>query len=491
MPKRLLEEADNAEDVHIPKHSELWKRKYYSRWVWPRARRIQRSAWPNKTTSVSLRATFSYTPNTSQWLDHGHLSHRAPLPHWKQQYQLRHNWSRGACKVTQVEVVEKQDHPPARPAVQIKMCGGLIFTADREYGLRAWTGGDSMRCIAMFGLDQFGNDGDAHSSAAIPTALTAMTQSADARNYRVAVGLMFGKVVVMNLRREKEQFEYILSHQVGESDVLALALSHTHLATFTGNSDLSLFELYPGPEKHVDGKHHRAPRHITTLSTQSISQPVSLSMRSSSTGPITSIGYTTPRLGGGWTVGIQELRFDQTNERRLESRVATETKMASDAETSLSRVASTSPTSLSYSHPYLVTSHSDNTLTVYLVRSTRESLTIQAGRRLWGHTSAVRGVEVSERGKAVSVSLRGDDIRIWELEDVVSWPNGSKTALRREKSIQVADAETDGGGGSAGDMRGSVDRKRISEWIGFDEEQVVVLFGKEYGAQYLKRYSFA
>ena len=74
------------------------------------------------------------------------------------------------------------------------------------------------------------------------------------------------------------------------------------------------------------------------------------------------------------------------------------------------------PTSLSYTHPYLLVAHPDNTLTLYLVTSTAQALSISAGSRLWGHTSSVSGAHVGGRGKAVSVSRRGDELRIWELE---------------------------------------------------------------------------
>ncbi|KAI5303466.1 hypothetical protein KEM55_000537, partial [Ascosphaera atra] len=240
---------------------------------------------------------------------------------------------------------------------------------------------------------------------------------------------------------------------------------------------------------------------MTSLSTQCISHPISLSMRQSSADLVASIAYSFPRLSGGWSVGIQELRFNASTGQTYGSRVAT----AVDGDVGVSSSSLPAeyllppprprsrprnsecpsrnsithtdlpPTSLSYSHPYLLTSHGDNTLTFYLVISTQESLVIKPGRQLCGHTSAVQGVEVSDRGKAVSVSLRGDDVRLWELEEVVSLPRNSRAALRREESVRVQAEEVVSGGaddspeseGASKDGRqvtAATELRRMSEW---------------------------
>lgn len=82
-------------------------------------------------------------------------------------------------------------------------------------------------------------------------------------------------------------------------------------------------------------------------------------------------------------------------------------------------------------YSYLLASHSDNTLSLHLVRSTDAALTLSPARRLHGHTSAVGSVQVTPRGKAVSISSRGDEVRIWELE-------GGKG--RGERSVRVEQA---------------------------------------------------
>lgn len=62
-------------------------------------------------------------------------------------------------------------------------------------------------------------------------------------------------------------------------------------------------------------------------------------------------------------------------------------------------------------------SHSDNTMTLSKVTSTTPHLTVSAGRTLWGHTFIVFNAQLSGRGKAVSVSARGDELRMRELKE--------------------------------------------------------------------------
>jgi hypothetical protein len=149
---------------------------------------------------------------------------------------------------------------------------------------------------------------------------------------------------------------------------------------------------------------------------------------------------------------------------------------------------------MSYSHPYLLTSHADNTLTMYLVVSTSERLFVQGGRRLWGHTSSVSAVQVTNRGKAVSVSSRGDEIRIWELEMAIS--SLSSRNFFEENGVQLNAGNKDGesepepGLGTIYEHLGSVKVEQDSTLpIGFDEERVLLLREKT-GTQLLECYDF-
>lgn len=128
---------------------------------------------------------------------------------------------------------------------------------------------------------------------------------------------------------------------------------------------------------------------------------------------------------------------------------------------------------------YLLASHADNTLTLYLVKSTATAVSIDSGQRLWGHTSGVSTAHVSGRGKAVSVSARGSELRVWELEGGVS----EKRRLSASVRVQPQNYPNDDVG------------KEWCEngfgWLGgFDEEKVVVLREKDEGRQALVVYDF-
>lgn len=135
--------------------------------------------------------------------------------------------------------------------------------------------------------------------------------------------------------------------------------------------------------------------------------------------------------------------------------------------------------SLCYTHPYLLATLPDNTLILYLCTTDVTSLSLSRGIRLWGHTSGIGDAEITSRGKAVSVSCRGDELRVWELEG----RSGGRSVEIRASS----------GEGGARDMRGLGetvwDDKR--SWVGFDDEMVIVLKEAKSGRESLMVYDFS
>lgn len=117
---------------------------------------------------------------------------------------------------------------------------------------------------------------------------------------------------------------------------------------------------------------------------------------------------------------------------------------------------------------YLLSSHSDNTLTLYLVRSSDTGFEIDPGQRLYGHTSGVSSVQVASRGKAVSLS-NGREVRVWELEGGVSEKRRVSASVR----IEPTDEELQGSASGYAN---------VGCLGGFDEEKVVVAMD---GAQLL------
>lgn len=473
-----------------------------------------------------------YSMKLSNWLDHAHLVDGGKGTDWKKQYRLRHNWSKGSCRVSEVEVAQ-----PPIPPVLVKLYRSIVFTADARNGLRAWSTDNKKQCLSRVSLS---SDGEQSGRYGPPTSLAAGSKGLPQDEVELTVGFHDGSFVIFSFDHAKERFTRRFVHpETNNGAITCISCAYPYILTLSQNKVLSLYRCPPGPESDAGESASEVPHLVTSLKASNILTPLSLSVRNSFTGIIASIAYSFSRIGCGWSVGLQELRLDQNGES-LGSRLATtvDTQFGANSFTPTARGKAYShpgdsipgsaddrifttlstpslshtqpPTSLSYSHPYLLASHADNTLTMYLVVSTADTLKIRTGRRLWGHTSSVSGVEVSDRGKAVSVSARGNEIRIWELEEMISSPAASRRALRREGSVKISPEN-----GRWATASGELDLGLVSEaigrrgnglelalenmsnelalmrgWVGFDDEQVVVLRERDVGTQLLQCYDF-
>lgn len=404
----------------------------------------------------------------------------------------------------------------------VEFCAGMVFTADTSYGLRTWIAKSPTTCVASALLS---NPGD---RLAIPTALTA-TRYLYGKSIEIGIGFEDGGFRIYSLDAKTLQLHNHLTHNGSVGGMItAMASTSPYLLTVTHDKVLSLYELPAEVPGNFDSG--TGPRRIASLQADSIVAPISLSLRATASEIVASIVYNFFHLGCAWSLGIQELRFNKSGQQ-IGSQLATtvDSQYGAKPLQPMPRVLGHSPlsddhssrreilpvpaeaaiihqeppTSISYSHPYLLTSHADNTLTMYLVVSTSERLLIKSGQRLWGHTSSVSAVRVSDRGKAVSVSSPGDEVRIWELEPVAAL-FGLQKALKEEKSIQVT-PESKQQKLWEQDLRfarGTIDRRvqeerlasrrlvRIRNCVGFDDEQVVLLQEREAGAQMLECYDF-
>ncbi|RAL10774.1 WD domain protein [Aspergillus homomorphus CBS 101889] len=495
----------------LAQDSELWKRHYYYRWV----RQPRRYANSRQT----VLPVVEYSPKVSSWLNHSHLANAGIRMDWKGQYRLRHNWSRGVCRVTEVELSQ----PYLRPAL-IAFCAGVIFTVDHDSQLRARSTQSPAFCLAEISL----TCPRAH-PAALPTAVTAMNGSRP-NLIEIAVGFEDGHFGIYNMDTTSSPLR-ICFNSAGSTNgaITAMSSLYPYLLLVSHHKVLSLFRL--GTDFSVPV--HLLPREPTLLSSleaDSIMEPMSLSVRSAGSDVITSIVYSFYHAGCGWSLGIQESLFSCSTGLQKETRLTTTvdsqygicTPLAHSCSgtdqscswvetnrknTSRLRPAEPSihhqeaPTSVSYSHPYLLSSHTDNTLTVYLVMSTSAGLCIKGAQRLWGHTSSVSAVQVNERGKAISVSSQGDEIRVWELEGLVS-AFGRQRARRHGNSIRICPGKKQS---DISDLTPSSRAKdnslpnttqgphsitKISDCIRFDDERVLLLRGKKIDGQMLKSYDF-
>ncbi|KAK8169607.1 F-box domain-containing protein [Phyllosticta citrichinensis] len=482
--------------------SQLWKAAYYNRFVRPRASRLP------GIKEVNTAGHLYFSSRISKWLDEASLVENGKETNWKRQYKLRHNWSRGACDVAEIPLLET----PSTSPILVHLHDGIIYTADLESGLRAWSAGKDRNLIASIALDP---------QQPAPTCLTVDDKEHSAGSTDVVIGFGDGSFSFYSLSRSIRQFSRPYSHPASSNGIVsAVACAWPYLLTMNG---MQLMSLYKFPRRRKEESGHEVldpPRLLYSLRSHTVWPPLSLSIRPSSEDLVASIAYALPTYLSGWTVGIQEMRI--TSEGKLvDSRLASAENAGfqslskrpfnSPSDESSRYITSTSaatyskPLSLSYTHPYLLSSHPDNTLALFMVKSTKDSLSIGPGTRLWGHTSSVSGVHVAARGKAVSVSSRGDEIRVWELEGGMGSSSNRRRQPAGEMSIRIQPDQKhpssyelsatdhdppDISTSLAMALRRADEWTRTGDWVGFDEENVIVLREWGQGNQALVVYDF-
>lgn len=430
------------------------------------------------------------TAKATPWLEAAQRSRLGGTADWKRQYKIRSNWDTGTARVREIEIAQ-----PLSPPVIATVHQNMVFTADKQAGLRAWSQTDGARALRS----------QIHTKASADTACMAVADIDG--GVGVLLGFDDGGFSLYQLRSTQE-FSMECNHSSSDGPLMAVALTESHLMTISKSKVLSIYHLQS--EGRILGA-RRTLTLITRLQSDASFSPISVALRKTPQGRIVgSIAYAFNRVQSGWCLGLQEIRLSQTGQT-IKSRLASTIDTPIDAPPKVGpdwKVTSRStsslplalhpqlmaaPTSLSYQHPFVVCSLSDNTLMSYLVTSNSDSLEIRTGRRLWGHTSGVSGVQVNARGKAVSISSKGDEIRAWELEDVMT------TVLPRRTSTAIKGVDGLTGVVAALARRGSglvlaLDEMKREQslsrrWVGFDDEQVVIL-GDRDETQIMALYDF-
>lgn len=291
-----------------------------------------------------------------------------------------------------------------------------------------------------------------------------------------------------------------------------------------------------------------APYLLTSLKSHTSDPPLALSIRKMAGTTVASIAYTF-FTRQGWSIGIQDLHITPNDNPKSAPNITTRlayttpvhtngqsqstpspprnpgsrrTLLGPQTDSQSSSSASTpspavrtpwppgtpvvvpsdpaGPTTLCYTHPYLLATLPDNTLILHLCMSNASALSISPGLRLWGHTSGISDAEITARGKAVSVSSRGEEMRVWELEGRPSGlksrsveirpggaTGGGRLALGEQEQPMVEDKE---GMASAVEGGGDVDWEERRNWVGFDDEMVIVLKEARGGRESLLVYDF-
>ena len=325
----------------------------------------------------------------------------------------------------------------------------------------------------------------------------------------ISLGFEDGSFAIYSLNTNARVLKFKYGHPPSRNGAIhAIAFATPYLLTMTGAPLMSLYHFVHGVNDHAEPA-IEPPMLLSSLRSHTAYPPATLAIRTSSNSIMASIAYAMPSWTMGWTIGMQELRL--TNDGAiLGSRTASASNNAQNvprrhmqADRNVEVIPSIKkPTSLSYNHPYLLSAHSDNTLTLYMVTSNADALSISAENRLWGHTSSVSGAHVGDRGKAVSVSKVGNELRVWELERGISSSTSRRRAAAGEVSVEVrprrrslSDQPASGKPLTAATIavpeKGSEELYVAQGWVAFDEEKVVLLREKMQGAQAVVVYDFS
>lgn len=467
--------------------AQLWKTAYYERFVRPRFNKLPKARRSPHSSKIA------------RWLDEGSLVERGKDTNWKRQYKLRHRWSHGICGMSEIPVAPRPPIPP----LLARLHDGVVYTVDGSAGLRAWSYRDERQELASYML----SSPSSGPTNAQPTSLAIDSSAQKDKRQRLIVGFEDGQHSVFCYDRNAHQFEQLYSSTPSTNGMLtALAFACPYVLTMSETQTLSLYRTKTNRCDDGPSDVLGPPQLLTAMKSHTVWPPLSLSLRINDDRITAAIAYCMPTFNSGWSAGVQELHISPNDGRIIDSRIASAAgqgfSMANS--TSPSPVLSR-PTSLSYSHPYLLVSHADNTLTLYLVNSGASTLFVSLGKRLWGHTSSVFGAHVGGRGKAVSVSTRGNEVRVWELEGstltkLESDPAGDYsvrvTPERRVKAkasaVRISDALASRNGARCSmDERLSIEPDITRGWVGFDDENVVVLREHEQGRQALAIYDFS
>lgn len=517
----------------IASDSQLWRPHYYRRFILPRAHRIpgfkaaaRKSSSDPQCSSNGIVPAPNSNPawkrpaSTTRW--NAMQDQAIDRVDWKKQYRLRHNWARGRCAVEQVEVHEPAEEAKAVSTIPswqtlVKVVEGIAVTVDSVSGLRAWDL-RTRQPIAQVHLEPD------HVVRLRPSCLAIDDAHLHNGQVDVAVGFQDGTAGVWRLDAHRNTLRLLFRQEKSFlGSLVAIAYHYPYLMTATKPGFIALYtfnnpstddtsdhgddtdaetrrDSTPNPANIHDDEHTTLPPPylLTSLKSQNTEKGLALSIRKHASSIVASIAYTVKTLGG-WSIGIQDLNVRPSGAvtSRVATSLPTQTRFSSTAPSSLSHLPTppsswfandqddeTFPIALRYSHPYILATLPDNTLMLHLCTSTATSLSISSGVRLWGHTSGISDAEITPRGKAVSVSTRGDEIRVWELEGRVGG-RSVEVRPRQQQDGELASPRT-----SLGSEGASWRDDQRQNWVGFDDEVVLVLKEARDGRDSLMLYDF-
>lgn len=525
--RELLDISLTSKRFHrLTSDSQLWRAHYWRRFVRPRAALIPGSKSDAKSKSGPAPAhklnfdgqRFIYADGgfgrNGGLVDPRDTSHNTPATDWKATYKMKDNWERGRCYVDELQLGDQFQwaNSPERRSFA-KFVDGLAVTVDSCWNLRAW----DLRTRKLIAHADIDTDERLRGE---PTCLSVDSQELKDGVLGVLVGFADSTYGIWRLDVEQKTLSMRYRHrQQLFGPVVSVAYMHPYVlsARSTGFIILHSFNYTEPAQSSVegavgagkvvdDGGLTLPPPCIldTVKSAKTIPQAVSIRKVGSSF--VASVAYSFNTISG-WCIGIQDLDIKPSARLKLD---AVTSRLASTVPITARRSGSFSPdgsplrpgwarresnqayynyqsesdeddeddrpVSICYSHPYLLATMPDNTMMLHLCTSTPKSLTISEGTRLWGHTSGISDAVITPWGRAVSVTARGDEMRLWKVEGGFDRSSVEVRPLPPREGEEQAREEAD-----EGDKR---------KWVAFDEERVIALKEKPDGRESFMVYDF-
>ncbi|KAH8550060.1 hypothetical protein BGW37DRAFT_90665 [Umbelopsis sp. PMI_123] len=360
---------------------------------------------------------------------------RHGISQWKTLYKVNHNWETGNCKVEELQLPIHTTrlsncHPhlsedgKATGKFLFQVCNDIIVTASSDSAnIDVWQiEGSSIQHIAT-------------ASPSVKTVAYVTCIKWDGTdNTRVVAGYSNGGFTVYQIDAKKRSIIETASHAARPSidcdrhGVQSIAVCDKIVMTCSTDMELSTYIC-----------EDQGTRLCHSLISAMTWEPLTLEILAKNNNVYQAIVCFGMSAGlDSWTLGIQEVVFTSTvilSSRHSSSRSH--------------RYGSNDPIrKISYAYPYVVTSHNNNIMQHYRIRSEQgQRVEIEHVRTLWGHTSSVGAMALDARiGRLVSGDRAG--IKVWNLENHNDLVVGIENGLCENM-----------------------------DWIGFDSEKVVTVTG--------------
>ena len=536
-PRQLLQISTTSVYFRrLTSDSQLWRPHFYRKFILPRARMIpgfRDSLATGKGSDAKLR----FEGNTSIWADGGYgrrggglvensLLQKKPSTlgsswksgtidstavDWRQAYKLRHNWEQGRCAAAEEMPLYDEKGTSSSYKTFARLIEGLAVTVDVYFGVRIWDL-KTRTLLAHKDVKEFELENGTLNE---PTCLALDGSTTTIGTIGISVGFEDGTFVVFKFDMESKDLKMLRRYKdAAAGGLVSLAYLYPYIMTATDKGFIVLYTFdyshasSSGSSETIDSKPAGdhigdtlpVPYLLNTLRSRDFKPARALSIRKMASSVVASFAWTFEAIGG-WCISIQDLDIrpsgratpdiitsrmastDPTPSRRAGSwserwsqRIWWPRNEQSESDTDTEEI-DDGPVRLCYNHPYLLATMPDNTLLLYLCTATANSLSISQGKRLFGHTSGISDAVITKGGKAVSVSSRGGEIRLWELEGGLDKGSVEVRPRSRTESTQENDISAK-----------SLEEKK--NWVGFDDEMVIVLNEKNDGRESFVVYDF-